>query len=156
MSEARRAPRDVGPLRYHAATRELLAGETVARLTGAEARLLDLLLPGGAVTREAVAAHALSSRHQPGQRGADALASRLRLRLAALSGGTVRVLAERGVGYRLAVDAPPPQALRARLTGAVERQGALVMILTAPAGTAALVAVGAEYEVRPAQPSSAA
>lgn len=151
----------LGPLLWRAETRELRAGDQVVRLTGGEALLLTLLLAGGVVTRDAVAEHALSGRQcraggRRGQRGADSLVSRLRQRLVALSGGAVGVLSERGLGYRLAIDAPaPPPVLRARLTGAVERPGVLVLILTAPAGAAALLAVGAEYEVRPAPASSA-
>lgn len=86
-------PLPVGPLLFAAGARRLLRGDQeVARLKGAEARLLGRLLAESVVARV------------PGQRGVDQAASDLRRTLADVSEGRVRVLSERGVGYRLVVD----------------------------------------------------
>jgi len=79
------------------------ADGTVVSLTGGEADLLSELMQAGgeAVTREAATERVLGHRLQTHQRGIDQLASGLRQKLDSLSGGSIRIVAVRGKGYRL-------------------------------------------------------
>jgi DNA-binding response OmpR family regulator len=94
----------LGPMRAEPARQRLIdeAGAET-RLTGGEAGLLSLLLaaPDHVAAREEISERVLGRRLLPEQRGVDQLASNLRHKLVAASGGGVTLAAVRGRGYRL-------------------------------------------------------
>ncbi|MFC0385113.1 response regulator transcription factor [Muricoccus vinaceus] len=83
--------------------RVVAADGTETRLTGGEAGFLGVLLdsPDHLAERETISEKVLGRRLLPEQRGVDQLASNLRQKLSAASGGHVTVVAVRGKGYRL-------------------------------------------------------
>jgi hypothetical protein len=116
----------LGTLRIRGDAREVLAADGGAtRLTRCEAHLLRMLLPGEVVSRRVACAEVLGREMDYGDRSIDVLACKLRQKLLSASRGEVRVLSERGYGYRLALDqvpVPVPVAVRARIVSLDRRR----------------------------------
>ncbi|TPG59173.1 DNA-binding response regulator [Roseomonas nepalensis] len=95
---------NLGGLQMEPARLRVIAADgTETRLTGGEAGFLAVLLdsPDHLAGRETISEKVLGRRLLPEQRGVDQLASNLRQKLSAASGGHVTVVAVRGKGYRL-------------------------------------------------------
>lgn len=104
-----------GPVELDPGARRVTVGGAEARLTPTEFRLLALLMrrPGRTFTREEIIDRALGGDFDGFDRTVDAHVSGLRRKLAALPGGSAKLVQTvYGSGYRLnyAYDAPAPAA----------------------------------------------
>ena len=91
----------VGDLRMDCMRRRVTVGGVSVALTGAEFRLLQLLLeaPGVPVAREMLSRQALGRGSRPFDRSLDMHVSRIRKKLGPDSGGEERIISVRGEGY---------------------------------------------------------
>ena len=102
-------PEAHGPLRFgrltlDASSRTVLFGEEPVELTATEFAMLQLLLryPQTVSDKGDLSLHALGRKREAYDRSVDVHISNLRLKLVAVSSGTLTIDTVRGVGYRLA------------------------------------------------------
>jgi two-component system response regulator CpxR len=97
----------VGDLTVDLRSRQVIAGAETLQLTGTEFELLHCLLrsPGEVVTRDVLSREALGRGLLPYDRSIDTHISNLRRKLENAGVSSPRILNQRGIGYRMLVDA---------------------------------------------------
>ncbi len=94
-----------GDICIDVASRDVRVGERSAALTGAEFRLLELLVRAGGdvVDKDRLYEQGLGRRYSPFDRSLDTHISNLRRKLGSAADGKNRIASARGVGYQLRV-----------------------------------------------------